>query len=51
MLLRHAESLGSNLYYCPLGEVTIGDIRIVIEGSSGESIIVRSISVWQVENH
>jgi hypothetical protein len=50
-LLRYGESLGSNLYYCPLGEVTIGDIRIVIEGSSGESIIVRSISVWQVENH
>jgi len=51
MLLRHAESLGGNLYYCPLGEVTVGDIRIVIEGSSGESIIIRSISVWQVENH
>ena len=50
IILRHAENLGDGLYYCPLGEVTIGDIRIVIEGSSGESIIVRSISVWQVEN-
>ena len=50
IILRHAEGLGNGLYYCPLGEVTIGDIRVIIEGSSGESIIVRSISVWQVEN-
>jgi len=50
IILRYAEDLGNGLYYCPLGEVTIGDIRMVIEGSSGESIIVRSISVWQVEN-
>jgi hypothetical protein len=50
IILRHAENLGDGLFYCPLGEITIGDIRIVIEGSSGEFIIVRSISVWQVEN-
>jgi len=48
--IRFAENFGSGLYYCPLGEVTIGDIRIVVEGDSGDSIIVRSISVWQVEN-
>ena len=48
VLITYAEKSNDGLYYCPLGEIEIGDIRIVIEGNPGDSVIIKSISAWQV---
>ena len=42
----NAEKTTDGLYYCPLGEIAIGDIRIVIEGNAGDFVIIKSISAW-----
>lgn len=47
-LLAYAENAGNGLYYCPVGEVDVGDIRIVIEGDPGDSVIINSIAAWEV---
>jgi len=42
------ERVNDELYYCALGEVNIGDIRIVIEGNPGDSVIIKSIAAWEL---
>jgi len=44
----NVEKITDSLYYCPLGENEIGDIRIVIEGNPGDSVIIKSISAWEI---
>ncbi|MHA2022459.1 MAG: hypothetical protein ACTSWQ_02235, partial [Candidatus Thorarchaeota archaeon] len=46
--IAYAEKSNDGLYYCPFGVIEIGDIRIVIEGNPGDSVIINSISAWQV---
>ena len=45
----YAQGAETGLYCCPLNNVTIGDIRVVIEGSPGDSVIIHSMSLWNVE--
>jgi len=45
----YVEGAGSGQYCCPLNNATIGDIRIVIEGNPSDSVIIISISLWNVE--
>ena len=47
-LISFADRVNDDFYYCPFGEVEIGDIRIVIEGNPGDSVIVKLISAWEV---
>ena len=47
-LAAYAEKSIDGIYYCPLGDIEIGDIRIVIEGNPGDSVIIKSISAWEV---
>lgn len=48
ILLSYAERVNSELYFSPIGDAKIGDIRIVIEGNPGDSVIIKSISAWTV---
>jgi hypothetical protein len=48
-LLRFAEDAIDELYIVHVSEITVGDIRIRIDGDAGESIIVRSISYWEAQ--
>ncbi len=41
-----ASSLGQGNYFFYIGSSTIGDIRFVIEGEPGNSLLVESIQVW-----
>ncbi|MGV9169623.1 MAG: hypothetical protein ACOC38_06770 [Promethearchaeia archaeon] len=45
-ILSNAHSLGDNVYFAPFGDLTIGDIRITIEGEARESVILKSITSW-----
>lgn len=47
IFLSYAENVDNRMFYCPVGEVNIGDIRIVIEGDSGNSVIIKSIAAWE----
>jgi hypothetical protein len=46
-LLRVAEQIGNNLYYCPFGTVDVGEIRLTIEGQPGSEVLIKSISIWE----
>ncbi|MHA1928343.1 MAG: hypothetical protein ACTSV2_07165 [Candidatus Thorarchaeota archaeon] len=46
-LISYAAQVNDELYYCPFGEVEIGDIRIVVEGNPGDSVIIKSIAAWE----
>jgi hypothetical protein len=48
-LLRYAFELDDGLFYCSFGDVTIGDIRIAIEGNPGDSITIESAAVWTAD--
>jgi len=47
LLVREAEDVGDGLYFCYLGDITVGDIRVRIEGDEGESVVIQSISLWR----
>jgi hypothetical protein len=47
-LISYAERFNDGLYYCPIGELKIGDIHIIINGNPGSSVIIKSISTWEV---
>jgi len=42
-----AERLSDEVYYYPLGDFTVGDIRVVCEGNPGDRVIIKSMSIWQ----
>jgi hypothetical protein len=42
-----ADKLSNSVYYYPLGDFTVGDIRVVCEGDPGDRIIIKSMSIWQ----
>ena len=44
-----AEKIDDSRYYLPLSSTTVGNIAIVIEGGSGESVIIRSVSIWEAQ--
>ena len=46
VLLGYAQSMGDNKYIFLCGEITIGDIRMVVEGLAGTAILVKDISIW-----
>ncbi|MFW9795386.1 MAG: hypothetical protein ACFFEE_13850, partial [Candidatus Thorarchaeota archaeon] len=48
-LLRVAKRISDDLYYCPLGNVDIGEIRLTIEGEPGSDVLIKSISIWEAE--
>ncbi|MDF1540746.1 MAG: hypothetical protein P1Q69_17755, partial [Candidatus Thorarchaeota archaeon] len=48
VFIKFANYVNGEIYYCSLGDVTIGDIRIVIVGESGGVLEVKSISVWEI---
>ncbi len=45
-LTRYCDRLEDGIYFCIFGQITIGDIRIVITGLQGDSVIINSISLW-----
>jgi len=47
LLVREAEDVSDGLYFCYLGDITVGDIRVRIEGDEGESVVIQSISFWR----
>jgi len=47
--VNYALALTTDEYYCPLDHVNIGDIHIVIEGSPSGTVIIPSISLWDVQ--
>jgi len=49
VLLRYGQKLNDTLYYANFGNITIGDIRIVIEGIPGSSILIKSVLIWELE--
>ncbi|MHA2064876.1 MAG: hypothetical protein ACXABY_10925, partial [Candidatus Thorarchaeota archaeon] len=47
----YAERLSDGVFFSPIGNASIGDIRIVIEGESYGTVLLNEISFWQqVEN-
>jgi hypothetical protein len=45
-LLSYANQLSSNVYCSVLGNIVLGDIRIVIHGNPGESVSIKEIAYW-----
>ncbi len=45
-LLRYAERIDDQRFYIPFGDVSIGDIRVVIEGNPGAYVTIGGFSVW-----
>ena len=45
-LLGVAEHTRNGYYFLSLGDVTVGDVRVVCEGLSGQYITVNSMSFW-----
>ncbi|MHA1927241.1 MAG: hypothetical protein ACTSV2_01540, partial [Candidatus Thorarchaeota archaeon] len=45
-LLGIAEHTRSGYYLLSLGDATIGDIRVICEGTTGQYVTIRSMSFW-----
>ena len=45
-LVRYADSLGEGRFACSFGNITIGDIRVIVDGSPGGYVLVTSASIW-----
>jgi hypothetical protein len=48
-LICYALGAGTGLYCCPLNNAAVGDIRVVAVGDPGGSVVISSISFWNIE--
>ncbi|MGV9103339.1 MAG: hypothetical protein ACOC3C_04405, partial [Candidatus Thorarchaeota archaeon] len=46
-LIGYAEGIGNSYYCAPLGESTVGDIRVIIEGNGTDYLTVESMRIWE----
>jgi hypothetical protein len=45
-LIRTLERVNENYYVSPVGDIKIGDIRVIVSGSQGNSVMLHSLEFW-----
>jgi hypothetical protein len=49
-IIGYANEIGEGLFIAYVGSTTVGDIQINVDGLSGASLVLKSVSVWNPEN-